>query len=261
MTHSHDKMNESDYDGSWEINMQIDSVSTKQYIDQQETATIRNKEELLQELISSGGGSNFDGMLQQIMTMDQLNEQANDTVLTKPPGVSWSDGLLWQQLGDVPENKPSVQGDVVVSSKHSTSSSPTTYNDLIKQASRKYGVPADLIKAVIDTESSFNPQVVSSAGAKGLMQLMDGTAEGLGVSNSFDPAENIDAGTRYLAYQLKRFDGQENMALAAYNAGPGRVQRLGLSSDAELMNNLNLLPQETRNYISKVQNARSKYEV
>ncbi|AJS61378.1 lytic transglycosylase domain-containing protein [Paenibacillus sp. IHBB 10380] len=242
--------------------MQIDPVSTKQYIDQQETATIRNKEELLQELINSGGGSNFDGLLQQIMTMDQLNvQQASDTVLAKPPGVSWSDGLLWQQLGDVSEDKPFVQGEVVVDIKRSTSSSPTSYNDLIQQASRKYGVPEDLIKAVIDTESSFNPQVVSSAGAKGLMQLMDGTAEGLGVSNSFDPAENIDAGTRYLAYQLKRFDGQENMALAAYNAGPGRVQRLGLSNDVELMNNLNLLPQETRNYIYKVQNARSKYEV
>lgn len=260
MTHSHDKMSESDYDGSWEINMQMDPVSAKQYRVQQETATIRNKEQLLQELINSAGGSDFDGLLQQIMTTEQLNIQDTDTVLTNPPGVSWSEGLLWQQLGDIVEDKPSVQGDVVVSSKDS-SSSPTSYNDLIQQASRKYGVPEAMIKAVIDTESSFNPQVVSSAGAKGLMQLMDGTAEGLGVSNSFDPAENIDAGTRYLAYQLKRFNGQENMALAAYNAGPGRVQRLGLSSDAELMNNLNLLPLETRNYISKVQNARSKYEV
>ncbi|MGF7046121.1 soluble lytic murein transglycosylase-like protein [Paenibacillus sp. DS2015] len=239
--------------------MQIDPVSTKQYIDQQEIANIRNKEELLQELLNAGGGSDFDGLLQQIMTMEQLNVQSADTILTKQPGVSWSDGLLWQQLGDIGEDKSSVQA--VVSTKGSTSSSPTAYNDLIHQASLKYGVPEDLIKAVIDTESSFNPQVVSSAGAKGLMQLMDGTAEGLGVSNSFDPAENIDAGTRYLAYQLNRFNGQENMALAAYNAGPGRVQRLGLSTDAELMNNLNLLPQETRNYITKVQNARSKYEV
>jgi len=122
-------------------------------------------------------------------------------------------------------------------------------------------VPVDLIKAVIDTESSFNPNVVSSAGAKGLMQLMDGTARGLGVSDSFDPAQNIDGGVRYLSYQLKRFDGQEKMALAAYNAGPGRVINLGVSSDQELLEKLTLLPKETQCYITKIERARAPYAV
>lgn len=122
-------------------------------------------------------------------------------------------------------------------------------------------MPVDLIKAVIDTESSFNPNVVSSAGAKGLMQLMDGTARGLGVSDSFDPAQNIDGGVRYLSYQLKRFDGQEKMALAAYNAGPGRVINLGVSNDQELLEKLTLLPKETQSYLTKIERARAEYAV
>jgi soluble lytic murein transglycosylase-like protein len=132
---------------------------------------------------------------------------------------------------------------------------------LINEASQKYGIPVALIKAVIDTESSFNPSVTSSAGAKGLMQLMDATAQGLGVSDPYDPVQNIDAGVRYLSYQIKRFNGQENMALAAYNAGPGRVQRLGVNSDEQLMAVLDKLPLETQRYITKIQNAREKYTI
>ena len=236
--------------------MQMDSVTTKQPISLQENATIQDKNDLIQSILNTNTGeSDFDVLLKQMMTTSEV--PATDSTVPLNPGVSWSEGLLWQQLGAV-----NTDNTIITETKnHSAESLPTTYNDLIEQASRKYGISESLIKAVIDTESSFNPQVVSSAGAKGLMQLMDGTAQGLGVSDSFDPAENIDAGTRYLSYQLKRFDGQENMALAAYNAGPGRVQRLGISTDAELMNHLSSLPEETRNYITKVQNARSKYEV
>lgn len=162
--------------------------------------------------------------------------------------------LIWQQLGNTGESSGGISGEI-------TSTKPTDYEDLIQTASSKYGVPADLIKAVIDTESSFNPNVVSSAGAKGLMQLMDGTANGLGVSDPFDPAQSIDGGVRYLSYQLKRFDGQEKMALAAYNAGPGRVNKLGVSSDEELMQKLSLLPKETQAYIAKIERARAEYAV
>jgi soluble lytic murein transglycosylase-like protein len=138
-------------------------------------------------------------------------------------------------------------------------SKATAYNEFISTASSKYGIPESLIKAVIDVESSFNPNAGSGAGAKGLMQLMDGTAAGLGVSNSFDPAQNIDGGTKYLSYQLKRYDNNIKTALAAYNAGPGRLQRLGISNDQELMEKFNQLPKETQRYIGKIEAAQQKY--
>ncbi|MEW4370616.1 lytic transglycosylase domain-containing protein [Paenibacillus kandeliae] len=138
-------------------------------------------------------------------------------------------------------------------------SKDTAYNDIIRTASSKYGIPESLIKGIIDVESSFNPNAGSSAGAKGLMQLMDGTAAGLGVSNSFDPAQNIDGGTKYISYQLKRYDNNVKTALAAYNAGPGRLQRLGITNDQELMAKFDQLPKETQRYISKVETAQQKY--
>lgn len=154
----------------------------------------------------------------------QPGDRDSATALNSLGDNSSLSGLLWQQLGGTSDSYDAISGEI-------TEIRPTDYEELIQTASTKYGVPVDLIKAVIDTESSFNPNVVSSAGAKGLMQLMDGTANGLGVSDPFDPAQSIDGGVRYLSYQLKRFDGQEKMALAAYNAGPGRVNKLGVNSD------------------------------
>ena len=256
MTQSHDKMYEEDYDGSWDEAMQIDNVTAKQLVNLQQNATVQDKNDLIQDILNTQmSGSNFGGVLKQIMTTSELS--TDNQVVSSNAGVSWDEGLLWQQLGVVSKDNLNLSE----SKDYSGKSSSTDYNDLIQQASQQYGISEALIKAVIDTESSFNPEAVSSAGAKGLMQLMDGTAAGLGVRDSFNPAENIDAGTRYLSQQLKRFNGEEDVALAAYNAGPGRIQRLGISTDQELLNRLDSLPSETRNYITKVQNARTKYEV
>jgi hypothetical protein len=109
----------------------------------------------------------------------------------------------------------------------------------IRQASARYDVPEERIRAVIDTESAGNPKAVSRAGAKGLMQLMDGTSRDLGVTDPFDPGQNIDGGTRYLRQQFDRF-GNWDQAHAAYNAGPTRVAR----GDN--------LPAETRDYVQKI---------
>ena len=100
-----------------------------------------------------------------------------------------------------------------------------TYDELIKEAAARYGLPPALIRAVIMTESAFDPLAVSSAGAQGLMQLMPALADELGVSDAFDPRENIMAGAQYLSSLLGAQNGNLALALASYNAGPGNVER------------------------------------
>lgn len=138
------------------------------------------------------------------------------------------------------------------SSASSLKGKASDYDAIIMDAAKKYGIEPSLIKAVIQAESNFRPNVVSRAGAKGLMQLMDGTAKALGVTNSFDPVQNINGGTKYIAQMIRRYDGDVSVALAAYNAGPGRVSRLGISNEAELQEKYHTLPKETQNYVKKV---------
>ena len=99
------------------------------------------------------------------------------------------------------------------------------YDDVIRDAARTYGINEDLIRAVIRAESSFDPLQVSPAGAKGLMQIMPVLAKELGVSDPFDPRENVMAGTRYLRRLLDAHSGNVALALASYNAGPTAVRR------------------------------------
>lgn len=97
----------------------------------------------------------------------------------------------------------------------------------VRVASKKHGVPQNLIKAVIKQESAFNPQATSHCGAQGLMQLMPGTAKELGVKDSYNIEQNIDGGAKYLSQMLRMFKGDVKKSLAAYNAGPGNVKKHG----------------------------------
>lgn len=124
-------------------------------------------------------------------------------------------------------------------SKGGRSVDPQVFEGMIKTAAARHQVPEELVKAVIKVESNFNPQATSHMGAMGLMQLMPGTARDLGVQRPYDPAENINGGTKYLRELLDRYDGNVPMAVAAYNCGMANVEK-------------GHLPQETRNYLQLV---------
>lgn len=226
--------------------MQIDPISWKSLTD---APQVNNN--------SIGSTTGFVDVLSSMLAEESASQPVERSITQLAPGVTFKDGLLWQQLGAVEESPSSS---ISVEQLNDTGTTkPTSFEDLIKSAGERYGVPVSLIKAVIDAESSFNPNAVSSAGAKGLMQLMDGTARGLGVSNPFDPAQNIEGGTKYLSNLIQRFGGEIAMVLAAYNAGPTRIAGMGVSTDDELMSVAQQLPKETQAYIGKVMNARSKY--
>jgi soluble lytic murein transglycosylase-like protein len=122
------------------------------------------------------------------------------------------------------------------------SSGSSQYDPLIEEAARRYGLEPAVLHGLIQQESGFDPNATSSAGAEGLTQLMPGTAASLGVSDPMNPAQSIEGGARYLSQLMTQFGGNVSDALAAYNAGPGAVQRYGGVPPYA----------ETESYVSKV---------
>ena len=124
-----------------------------------------------------------------------------------------------------------------------TSTRGRQFDDLISEHSQKRGVRSDLVRAVMQVESGFNPYAQSPKGAMGLMQLMPATAKQYGVKNAFNPAENVRAGVAYLRELLDRYQDNEELALAAYNAGPGAVDKYRQTVPPY---------RETRDYVTKI---------
>jgi len=158
--------------------------------------------------------------------------------------VAMRNNALTSVTTELPEKAVEVRMEskpVPVENELSPDKNRVEVDAIIARAAEAHGVDAKLIEAVIKTESDFNPDAVSPVGAQGLMQLMPGTAEDLGVKDPFDAEENVQAGSRYLKQLLDRYDGDTGLALAAYNWGMGNLER-----------HPERMPQETINYISKI---------
>lgn len=134
--------------------------------------------------------------------------------------------------------------------KYAASVNPAEFEQLIKSCSTKYGVDSCLVKAVIHAESGYNPNAVSSKGASGLMQLMPSTAKSLKVADRFNPKDNVEGGVKYLRFLLDTFRGDVSLAVAAYNAGLGKVAKYG-----------GIPPyNETRTYVARVLSYMKSYQ-
>ena len=155
------------------------------------------------------------------------------------------------------ENLENISGLETLNSSQNTNKIKATNKDksvnerienAVEKCAKKYGVNENLIKSIIKVESNFNPNCVSGAGAKGLMQLMPFNCTDLGVKDPLNIEQNIDGGTRHIKEYLDMYGGDEQMALMAYNGGPGRMASRGVKS----INDLYKMPKETQNYVPKV---------
>ncbi|MFJ7932892.1 lytic transglycosylase domain-containing protein [Sporosarcina sp. NPDC096371] len=174
----------------------------------------------------------FQLMMEELGTQFSSTNSLSSNASSLLDNVNQAEGLRYE--GNNPVFRPSSLATVLATSqKLSAASSGISatdkgqYNDIIRQAADAFNLPENVISAVIKQESNFNNSVVSQAGAEGLMQLMPGTAKFLGVKDSFDPIQNIMGGAKYLRQMLNQFDGNIELALAAYNAGPGNVRKHG----------------------------------
>ena len=157
-------------------------------------------------------------------------------------------GELLLEVSNKIDNNASIDNNSKIYSSENTSADMDKIYASVDKYSSKYGVDKNLILAIIKQESNFNPNAESGVGAKGLMQLMDFNSEAYGVKNPFDIDENINAGVKHIKSYLDKYNGNIEMALMAYNAGPGTMARRGVNSPSDLYK----MPEETQNYVPKI---------
>jgi soluble lytic murein transglycosylase-like protein len=166
---------------------------------------------------------------------DFIYKQLENKYLKNQPSTEKTNSI------DKTELKKNIKDSPIIPSKRSLNRIGK-YTDIIDEAADTYGVDSNVIRSVILTESAGNEKAISGVKAKGLMQLMDSTAEDMGVKNIWDPKENIFGGTKYLSQMLRQYNGDLKLALASYNAGPGNVEKYDGIPPFE----------ETKNYINRV---------
>ena len=212
--------------------------------------------ELMTKMLESalGEGEAFDIIMESLLSSGAADK------LVKEMLSAVSDSNKQVKEGGVPETAGSFSLEDLAKLKgvnHSLSTgSESSYgieerdriNKAVMKYSKEYGVDEKLIHSIIKHESNYNASAVSSAGAMGLMQLMPATAKGRGVQNPYDIEENIAGGVKHLREYLSRYNNNIELALMAYNAGPGTVSRRGVES----LEDLYKMPKETQNYVKKV---------
>lgn len=238
------------------MNVRVDDARMQQYY------LPKNKNEVKQS-----NNIAFNELLQEkILTAMNLNDQLSNSPNKPLPSSFFSNFMSMLNPAQSFMNMPTMMGsspyDILMDryrnqmnsyasdGRLSTTESsnkingPTKFNSIIQEAAKKYNVDEQLIHAIIKTESNYNPNAKSHAGAAGLMQLMPATARYLGVSDRYDVKQNIFGGTKYISDMLRQHNGNLTLALAAYNAGPGNVKKYG-----------GIPPfKETQNYVKKIQN-------
>ncbi len=184
--------------------------------------------------------------------VDKLNKSIEEKIDSSPLDFDLdmiSDSKLKNDLKEILDDSKVLKKDAVnLKSKIDLSAQLNDVDEIIETFSQKYDVDSNFIKAIIKQESGFNPKATSKKGAMGLMQLMPKTAESLGVVNAYNPWENVEGGVKHLKGLLKTYDGNKELALAAYNAGSGAVKKYG-----------GIPPyKETQNYVNSIMTSYNK---
>ena len=199
--------------------------------------------EYLNEAMASNSANKINNADGSLLIENNINNKINNGKIIDED--TFNGKISFGVYDDITNNLTNNFARAINAYKKTSADFPNTYDSIINEASEKYSVPKDLIKAVIKQESNYMPNAISSKGAIGLMQIMPSTGALLGIEDKEtlkDPYVNIMTGTKYLSQMLNRYDGRLDLSLSAYNAGPNLVDRLQRIPNID----------ETKNYVKNI---------